>query len=69
MSSAELQILIEKHGITAVDIASALKMDPATIKKVINGEHVHRNTKSRVMDWAKALETQVSQPRGKYATG
>jgi transcriptional regulator with XRE-family HTH domain len=69
MSSDDLKHLMERHGITAVDIASVLKMNPTTIKKVMNGEHVHRNTLSRVMAWAKGLESQVSQPGSKYATG
>ena len=44
MKPAELNRWMKENDVTAVDIASALKISPVTIFRFLKGKSVHRST-------------------------
>ncbi len=46
MKAAELEKFMKENDVSAVDIASALKMHPVTIERFLKGESARRSTKA-----------------------
>jgi hypothetical protein len=44
MKATELKRWMEQTGMTAVDIGSALKLDPDTVKRFLKTDRAHRST-------------------------
>lgn len=65
MSAAELDKWMKKYNVTAVDIASALKMHPTTIDKFLKGAPVRRST---IAAFERFMESYSPKSRRIYGT-
>lgn len=64
MDKADFKNLIKKAGKTQLDIASDLKMGPATIRRYLNNEAVSRRTQADIERYLDELRAKLSSPDG-----
>ena len=48
MTPKALAAWMRTHGVTPVDMASALKISPDTVKRFLAGRNVHRSTQAAI---------------------
>jgi plasmid maintenance system antidote protein VapI len=67
MSGKEFGDFLKQHGLSAVDVAAATKIHPATVSRFVKGARIHRSTLAALESYAS--KHQVSPPPPKAASG
>lgn len=63
MSGTDFQKWLESNGLSVVDVAAALKMNPITFTRFIKGTRIHKNTAARLRDYMASYEASRSKAK------